>query len=53
MAVVQEGTTAAQRRVDATLATAGERVKAEGIRPPTVIVIGEVVTVGPAADTDN
>lgn len=53
VAVVQEGTTAAQRRVDATLATVGERVKAEGIRPPAVIVIGEVVTVGPAAGTDN
>ncbi|MEU4213285.1 uroporphyrinogen-III C-methyltransferase [Streptomyces sp. NPDC026206] len=47
VAVVQEGTTAAQRRVDATLATAGERVKAEGIRPPAVIVIGEVVKAGP------
>ncbi|GAA0498886.1 uroporphyrinogen-III C-methyltransferase [Streptomyces sp. NPDC046215] len=47
VAVVQEGTTAAQRRVDATLATVGERVKAEGIRPPAVIVIGDVVTVGP------
>lgn len=43
VAVVQEGTTAAQRRVDATLATVGERVKAEGIRPPAVVVIGEVV----------
>ncbi|MGW1077882.1 uroporphyrinogen-III C-methyltransferase [Streptomyces sp. NPDC002537] len=47
VAVVQEGTTAAQRRVDATLATAGERVRTEGIRPPAVIVVGEVVTVGP------
>ncbi|MEU5051153.1 uroporphyrinogen-III C-methyltransferase [Streptomyces sp. NPDC021096] len=47
VAVVQEGTTAAQRRVDATLATAGERVKAQGIRPPAVIVIGDVVTSGP------
>ncbi|MCA6092741.1 uroporphyrinogen-III C-methyltransferase [Streptomyces sp. SCA3-4] len=46
VAVVQEGTTAAQRRVDATLATAGERVRAEGIRPPAVIVIGDVVPVG-------
>ncbi|MGI5527228.1 uroporphyrinogen-III C-methyltransferase [Streptomyces syringium] len=48
VAVVQEGTTAAQRRVDATLATAGERVKAEGIRPPAVIVIGDVVAAGSA-----
>ncbi|GHG67993.1 uroporphyrinogen-III C-methyltransferase [Streptomyces griseocarneus] len=44
VAVVQEGTTAAQRRVDATLETVGERTAAEGIRPPAVIVIGEVVT---------
>ncbi|QLE71254.1 uroporphyrinogen-III C-methyltransferase [Streptomyces rectiverticillatus] len=46
VAVVQEGTTSAQRRVDATLATVGERVAAEGIRPPAVIVIGDVVTIG-------
>jgi uroporphyrin-III C-methyltransferase/precorrin-2 dehydrogenase/sirohydrochlorin ferrochelatase len=46
VAVVQEGTTAAQRRVDATLATVGERVRAEDVRPPAVIVIGDVVRVG-------
>ncbi|MFI8362777.1 uroporphyrinogen-III C-methyltransferase [Streptomyces sp. NPDC085612] len=46
VAVVQEGTTAAQRRVDATLATVAERVRAEEVRPPAVIVIGEVVRVG-------
>ncbi|MBF6048728.1 uroporphyrinogen-III C-methyltransferase [Streptomyces sp. NRRL B-1677] len=51
VAVVQEGTTAAQRRVDATLATVGERVKAEGIRPPAVIVVGDVVTVGTGTGT--
>jgi uroporphyrin-III C-methyltransferase/precorrin-2 dehydrogenase/sirohydrochlorin ferrochelatase len=45
VAVVQEGTTATQRRVDATLATVGERVRAEEVRPPAVIVIGEVVRV--------
>ncbi|MER5931387.1 uroporphyrinogen-III C-methyltransferase [Streptomyces sp. NPDC002054] len=45
VAVVQEGTTATQRRVDATLATVGERVRAEEVRPPAVIVIGDVVTV--------
>ncbi|MFE1783911.1 uroporphyrinogen-III C-methyltransferase [Streptomyces sp. NPDC059506] len=50
VAVVQEGTTAAQRRVDATLATAAEVVAAEGIRPPAVIVVGDVVAVGPARD---
>lgn len=46
VALVQEGTTAAQRRVDATLADVGERVVAEDVRPPAVIVIGEVVGVG-------
>jgi uroporphyrin-III C-methyltransferase/precorrin-2 dehydrogenase/sirohydrochlorin ferrochelatase len=43
VAVVQEGTTAAQRRVDATLATVADVVAAEQIRPPAVIVIGDVV----------
>lgn len=47
VAVIQEGTTAAQRRVDGTLATVAQVVTDEGIRPPAVIVIGEVVTVGP------
>ncbi|MDX3357910.1 uroporphyrinogen-III C-methyltransferase [Streptomyces sp. ME01-24h] len=46
VAVIQEGTTATQRRIDATLATVGERVATEGIRPPAVIVVGEVVAVG-------
>ncbi|WP_405020422.1 uroporphyrinogen-III C-methyltransferase [Kitasatospora sp. NBC_00070] len=45
VAVVQEGTTAAQRRVDATLATVAEVVTTEGIKPPAVIVIGAVVHV--------
>ncbi|MFJ8930961.1 MULTISPECIES: uroporphyrinogen-III C-methyltransferase [unclassified Streptomyces] len=47
VALVQEGTTAAQRRVDATLATVGERVVSEGVRPPAVIVIGDVVNENP------
>ncbi len=47
VALVQEGTTAAQRRVDATLATVAETVVAEEVKPPAVIVIGEVVKVGP------
>ncbi|WP_455358000.1 uroporphyrinogen-III C-methyltransferase [Streptomyces sp. SYSU K21746] len=50
VAVIQEGTTAAQRRVDATLATVADTVRAEEIRPPAVIVIGEVVAVGPGRD---
>ncbi|WP_326631781.1 uroporphyrinogen-III C-methyltransferase [Streptomyces sp. NBC_01318] len=48
VALIQEGTTAAQRRVDATLATVGERAAAEEVRPPAVIVIGDVVAVGAA-----
>ncbi|WP_109001705.1 uroporphyrinogen-III C-methyltransferase [Streptomyces rishiriensis] len=47
VALVQEGTTAAQRRVDATLATVAETVRTEEVRPPAVIVIGAVVNVGP------
>ncbi|NGN65793.1 uroporphyrinogen-III C-methyltransferase [Streptomyces sp. A7024] len=46
VAVIQEGTMAAQRRVDATLATVGETVRAEGVRPPAVIVIGDVAARG-------
>jgi uroporphyrin-III C-methyltransferase / precorrin-2 dehydrogenase / sirohydrochlorin ferrochelatase len=40
---VQSGTTAAQRVVYATLADAAAVVRAEGIRPPAVILIGPVV----------
>ncbi|MFF4751387.1 uroporphyrinogen-III C-methyltransferase [Streptomyces sp. NPDC002514] len=47
VALVQEGTTAAQRRVDATLATVAETVRTQDVRPPAVVVIGEVVAVGP------
>jgi uroporphyrin-III C-methyltransferase/precorrin-2 dehydrogenase/sirohydrochlorin ferrochelatase len=46
VAVVQEGTTAAQRRVDATLASVARIVTEEGVRPPAVVVVGDVVTVG-------
>ncbi|MFE1956519.1 uroporphyrinogen-III C-methyltransferase [Streptomyces sp. NPDC059479] len=48
VALIQEGTTAAQRRVDATLATVADAVRAEQVRPPAVIVIGEVVALGEA-----
>ncbi|MDQ0682636.1 uroporphyrin-III C-methyltransferase/precorrin-2 dehydrogenase/sirohydrochlorin ferrochelatase [Streptomyces achromogenes] len=47
LALVQEGTTAAQRRVDATLATVAETVRVQEVRPPAVVVIGPVVGVGP------
>ncbi|GHH75629.1 uroporphyrinogen-III C-methyltransferase [Streptomyces sulfonofaciens] len=47
VALVQEGTTATQRRVDATLATVADVVRTEQVKPPAVIVIGPVVRVGP------
>ncbi|TXS45901.1 uroporphyrinogen-III C-methyltransferase [Streptomyces sp. uw30] len=53
VALVQEGTTAAQRRVDATLATAAEAVLAHEVKPPAVIVIGEVVNVGPSGPSTS
>jgi uroporphyrin-III C-methyltransferase / precorrin-2 dehydrogenase / sirohydrochlorin ferrochelatase len=45
VAVVQEGTTAGERRVDATLETIAERAAAEDVRPPAVVVVGDVVSV--------
>jgi uroporphyrin-III C-methyltransferase/precorrin-2 dehydrogenase/sirohydrochlorin ferrochelatase len=44
--VVQHGTTSAQRTLRATLADAPERMSAEGIRPPAIIVIGPVAAFG-------
>jgi uroporphyrin-III C-methyltransferase/precorrin-2 dehydrogenase/sirohydrochlorin ferrochelatase len=40
--VVQHGTTSAERVVRATLADLPERIRAEAIRPPAIIVIGSV-----------
>ncbi len=40
--VVQHGTTAAERILRTTLADVPERIRAEGIRPPAIIVIGPV-----------
>ncbi|MEU8586187.1 uroporphyrinogen-III C-methyltransferase [Streptomyces sp. NPDC048664] len=47
VALVQEGTTASQRRVDATLATVADVVRDQEVRPPAVIVVGDVVRTGP------
>ncbi|HYQ34726.1 MAG TPA: uroporphyrinogen-III C-methyltransferase [Mycobacterium sp.] len=44
--VVQHGTTAAQHTLRATLADTPEKVRAEGIRPPAIIVIGAVAAFG-------
>ena len=41
-AMVENGTTSAQRRCDATLATLPERAAAMGIHSPAIIVVGEV-----------
>lgn len=46
--VIQHGTTAAERVVRATLADAPETIRAEGVRPPAIIVIGPVVGLGGA-----
>lgn len=44
--VVQQGTTSSERTLRATLADAPERIRAEGIRPPAIIVIGAVAAFG-------
>jgi uroporphyrin-III C-methyltransferase/precorrin-2 dehydrogenase/sirohydrochlorin ferrochelatase len=42
-ALVQQGTTAAQRVVTATVATLHERAGAAGATAPTLVIVGEVV----------
>ncbi|MEB3984019.1 uroporphyrinogen-III C-methyltransferase [Mycobacterium sp. 663a-19] len=44
--VVQHGTTAAQQTLRSTLADTPEKIRAEGIRPPAIIVIGPVAAFG-------
>ncbi|GLE51750.1 uroporphyrinogen-III C-methyltransferase, partial [Mycobacterium montefiorense] len=44
--VVQHGTTPAQHTLRATLADTPQMVRAEGIRPPAIIVIGPVAAFG-------
>jgi uroporphyrin-III C-methyltransferase/precorrin-2 dehydrogenase/sirohydrochlorin ferrochelatase len=44
--VVQHGTTAAQQTLRATLADTPKKIRAEGIRPPAIIVIGAVAAFG-------
>jgi uroporphyrin-III C-methyltransferase/precorrin-2 dehydrogenase/sirohydrochlorin ferrochelatase len=43
-AVIQEGTTRGQRMVEAALGDVADRTRAAGIRPPAIVVIGDVVT---------
>jgi uroporphyrin-III C-methyltransferase / precorrin-2 dehydrogenase / sirohydrochlorin ferrochelatase len=42
--VVQHGSTPAQHTLRATLADTPEKIRAEGIRPPAIVVIGPVVS---------
>ena len=49
VAVVQEGTTGDQRTLRATLETVADAVAEAGIRPPAIVVIGDVVTALDAA----
>lgn len=44
--VVQDGTLPTQRALHATLSTVAERVTAAGIRPPAIVIVGDVVKVG-------
>ena len=44
--VVQHGTTAAERVLRATLEDVPQRIRAEGIRPPAIVVIGPVAAFG-------
>ncbi len=44
--VVQHGTTSAQQTLRATLVDTPEKIRAEGIRPPAIIVIGAVAAFG-------
>ncbi|BBZ23599.1 uroporphyrinogen-III C-methyltransferase [Mycolicibacter hiberniae] len=44
--VVQHGTTPAQHTLRATLADAPEKIRAEGIRPPAIVIIGAVADFG-------
>lgn len=47
-AVVQWGTTPRQRRLVATLSTVADRVAAEGLGSPAVVVVGPVAALAPA-----
>jgi uroporphyrin-III C-methyltransferase/precorrin-2 dehydrogenase/sirohydrochlorin ferrochelatase len=44
--VVQHGTTSAQKTLRTTLSDAPEQIRSEGVRPPAIIVIGQVAAFG-------
>ncbi|WP_019630252.1 uroporphyrinogen-III C-methyltransferase [Actinomadura atramentaria] len=51
VAVVQEGTLPGQRSLTATLATVAGEMRAAGVRPPAIAIVGDVVTVAQEIDT--
>ena len=44
IAIVQQGTTSNQRVITGTLATLPDKIAGEDIKPPTLTIIGTVVT---------
>ncbi|NKZ03674.1 uroporphyrinogen-III C-methyltransferase [Actinomadura latina] len=50
VAVVQDGTLPGQRALTATLGTVAEEMSAAGIRPPAIVVVGDVVDVAREID---
>jgi uroporphyrin-III C-methyltransferase/precorrin-2 dehydrogenase/sirohydrochlorin ferrochelatase len=53
VAVIQDGTLQTQRAVMATLATVADEMTATGVRPPAIVVVGEVVQVAREIDMLN
>ncbi len=53
VAIVERGTWPEERLLFGTLATIPDRAALEGVRPPAVIVVGEVVRLTRLPDTDG
>lgn len=53
VAIIQEGTMATQRILRTTLAAAAADARDQAMRPPAIVVIGEVVAVADQATTTN
>ncbi len=53
VAVIQEGTLQSQRTLTATLATVADDMTAIGVRPPAIVVVGDVVRVAREIDMLN
>ncbi|MFB4318480.1 uroporphyrinogen-III C-methyltransferase [Actinomadura sp. 21ATH] len=51
VAVVQDGTLPGQRTLSATLGTVAAEMDAAGVRPPAIVVVGDVVNVAREIDT--